>query len=294
MLPNQLEEYMPENYHALPLKILAALPGIGLDSLYPGYFELPKGLSAYALYVILKGNYQTPVKVTQPSFRNTNQLSKFWSDKLLFTEKELKAYWNTDSLLSDSGVLDTCRLMSIFIPETHLFYWTVTPEAFMNKIHKAYSGFWNQNREQKADSLGLQKNEVIVLASIVQEESNIKSEMPKIAGVYINRLRKSMRLQADPTVRYILGFNINRILYGHLATDSPYNTYKIYGLPPGPLNTPNTFAIDAVLNAEQHEYLYFCADSDFSGRHRFAENFIQHRQNARAYQKALNQRTKQK
>jgi UPF0755 protein len=159
----------------------------------------------------------------------------------------------------------------------------------MNKMYKEYKRFWNEERLAKAKVLNLTREDVVTLASIVDEETLYNVEMPRVAGLYINRLRKRMHLQADPTLKFALGdFTIKRVLNVHKQIDSPYNTYKKYGLPPGPISIPSVSAIDAVLNFESHNYIYMCAKSDFSGYHNFAKTLSQHNINARNYQRALN------
>jgi UPF0755 protein len=178
----------------------------------------------------------------------------------------------------------------MFIPNTYHLYWNMTSEKLLKRFHHEYQSFWTSERREKANRMGLTPIQVSILASIVQAETIYDKEKPAIAGVYMNRLNKNMRLQADPTVVYAVGdFTIQRVLKGHKEVDSPYNTYKYSGLPPGPINLPSITSIDAVLNYEHHDYLYFCAKEDFSGYHRFAVSFEDHLKNARLYQKALDQ-----
>jgi UPF0755 protein len=176
----------------------------------------------------------------------------------------------------------------MFIPNTYEVYFNVTPESLIQKMNEEYKRFWNTDRLAKANKLGLMPIEVSILASIVQAETVKEDEAPKIAGLYINRLKKNIALQADPTLVYASGdFSLKRVLNTHKQIDSPYNTYKFPGLPPGPINVPQIVNIDAVLNAEDHKYYYMCAKEDFSGYHNFAKNLDEHNVNARKYQKAL-------
>lgn len=174
------------------------------------------------------------------------------------------------------------------MPNTYEFYWTTDAEELVTRMKREYDRFWNDERKEKATALGLTPLQVSVLASIVQAETAKEDEKPRVAGLYLNRLKIGMILNSDPTVIFAhRDFTIKRVLNWHLKIDSPYNTYKYAGLPPGPINVPSAPSIDAVLNHEQHEYIYMCAREDFSGYHRFAISYQQHLQNAKMYQKAL-------
>ncbi|MFW5793180.1 MAG: endolytic transglycosylase MltG, partial [Bacteroidota bacterium] len=177
----------------------------------------------------------------------------------------------------------------MFIPNTYEVYWNTSAEELLNRMHSEYKKFWNEERLQKASNMNMTPQQVGVLASIVQQETNYLDEMDRIAGVYINRINMGMPLQADPTIVFAHGdFTINRVLKTHLEINSPYNTYINKGLPPGPISLPSPQAIDRVLNYEKHDYLYFCAKEDFSGYHAFAKTLQQHLINARRYQQELN------
>ena len=169
-------------------------------------------------------------------------------------------------------------------------YWTATPHEKFSRYRKEYDAFWTEDRLAKADSLGLNQMEVSILASIVSGETLKSFEYPAIAAVYLNRLRIGMKLQADPTVAYCFEYKLNRILRVHTRVDSPYNTYRYAGLPPAPINVPPKACIDAVLNPDRHDYLYFCASPAFNGTHRFASTYREHLVNARAFQRALTAR----
>lgn len=193
-----------------------------------------------------------------------------------------------DKTLIDSLGFDKYSFPGMFLLNTYEIYWTSSPKEIVLRLHSEYNKFWNQERQQKARDLNLSPIEVVTLASIVAEESNIKSEHPVIAGVYINRLKRGIPLQADPTIKYALNDpSIKRILYKHLEIDSPYNTYKIKGLPPGPITIPSPSVIDAVLDYSKHNYLYFCAKPSLDGSHNFASTLSAHNRNARAYQSAI-------
>jgi UPF0755 protein len=180
----------------------------------------------------------------------------------------------------------------MFFPDTYKMEWDTDADEFIARMAQEYKRFWSEDRIQKARQYGLSQSEVSTLASIVQAEQQVHPDERKvIAGLYLNRLKKGMRLQSDPTVVYAVGdFSINRVLTKHLSTPSPYNTYINAGLPPGPINLPSKQTIDAVLNADKNNYIFMCAKADFSGYHAFATNLSEHNRNARAFQKALNHR----
>lgn len=179
----------------------------------------------------------------------------------------------------------------MFIPNTYEVYWDMNVEKLLKRMDKEHKAFWNQSRLAKAEEIGLSPLEVSILASIVEEETAVNDEKPTVAGLYINRLKRGIPLQADPTVKFAVGdFTLKRILHKHLETDSPYNTYKVAGLPPGPIRMPSIIGLNSVLNYQKHDYIYMCAKEDFSGRHNFATNLAQHNANARRYQNALNRR----
>ncbi len=176
----------------------------------------------------------------------------------------------------------------MFIPNTYEVYWTTSPVNFAKRMKIEYDRFWNNGRLEKAGRLGLTPVEVSILASIVQEETIKKAEKPVVAGLYINRLKRGIPLQADPTLKFaIKDFTIKRVLNKHLETDSPYNTYLNAGLPPGPINFPEISSIEAVLNYKKHNYLYMCAKEDFSGYHNFSSTLAEHNRNARRYRNTL-------
>ena len=180
-------------------------------------------------------------------------------------------------------------MISLFIPNTYQVYYDISGKQLLERMQSEYQRFWNDTRTAKASKIGLDQKEVSVLASIVQAESIKKEESKIIAGLYKNRLDKGIALQADPTLVFASGdFSLKRVLNIHKEVDSPYNTYKNRGLPPGPINMPTIAALDAVLNYEEHQYLYFCAKEDFSGYHTFAETLSEHNINARKFQRALN------
>lgn len=254
----------------------------------PGRYKVVSGMSNRALVKMLISAIQTPVKVTFNNIRTPEQLAGKISRQIEADSLSILGLFRNPETAIKYGFKEQ-TLISMFIPNTYEFYWNTSAEGFFNKMKKAHHQFWNDERKSKAKDIGLTTEEVATIASIVEEESVKRDERPRIAGVYINRIRKRIPLQADPTIKFALNdFTIRRILTKHLEVKSPYNTYKNYGLPPGPINCPSISSIDAVLNFENHQYLYFCAKSDFSGYHVFAKTLMEHNRNAEAYQKALN------
>lgn len=252
----------------------------------PGKYTIDNS-GALMTFRNFRNGKQASISLTIRSVRTLGDLATDVSGKLMFSRKEL-----IDSLTSET----TCKkygytpknIIAMFIPNTYDFYWNTSVSDFLEKMYKENKKFWDFDRTKKAESDGLNKEEVMTLASIVDEETSNEGEMPKIAGMYINRLRKNMPLQADPTVKFALGkFEANRIYHKWLSYDSPYNTYKYKGLPPGPIRIPSVAAIEAVLNYVHHNYLYMCAKEDFSGTHNFAETYEEHSVNAAKYAKAL-------
>ena len=254
----------------------------------PGAYKLQPGWSVNTLVNILRSGTQTPVMVTFNNIRTWEELSGRLARQLESDSASFARLFKDDSVAIKMGYKPE-TLQALFIPNTYSFYWTTSPAGFLNRMKREYDQFWNETRRLKARALGLNTVEVATLASIVQEESNKNDEKPVIAGVYLNRLKGNIPLQADPTIRYALkDFTIRRVLRTHLAVESPYNTYLNPGLPPGPINFPEISSLDAVLNFKQHDFLYFCAKEDFSGYHNFAKTLYEHNLNAQKYQAALN------
>ena len=255
----------------------------------PGNYTLRPGDSMRDICLRLVAGNQTPVKLIVPSVRTLDRLAGAVGRQLM-TDSASVMDLLTDKAFLDSLGYTSAMLPSLFIPNTYEVYWTMTPEQFVTRMMKENRRYWNDTRRAKAKAQGLTPSEVMTLASIVDEETAKDDEKPLVARLYLNRLKRGMLLQADPTVKYALGdFELRRILYAHLQTDSPYNTYKYAGLPPGPIRIPTMAAIEAVLNPAAHSYLYMCAKEDFSGYHNFASTLAQHNANARRYQRALNQ-----
>jgi len=254
----------------------------------PGRYRIKPGMSNRQMVRMLVSAIQAPVKVTFNNVRTPQQLAGKISHQIEADSLSIiRLFSNADT--PDRYGFKKETLMSMFIPNTYEFYWDTNADGFFDKMKKNYDRFWTDERKAKAKAMELTTEEVSTLASIIDEESERNDERPRIAGVYINRLKKHMPLQADPTIKFALGdFSIHRIWSKYLDVKSPYNTYKNIGLPPGPINCPSISSIDAVLNYENHQYIYFCAKDDFSGYHVFAKTLAEHNRNAEAYQRALN------
>ncbi len=276
--------------HAMKaFQTLASWRGYG-DNIIRGRYAVPDDMSTRSLFNMLKRGEQTPLNVPIPSARTLDKLSAAVSNKLELDSTELlKAL--TDSTICQKYGFNKQTIAAMFIPDSYNMYWTVSIDEFLDRMKKEYDKFWNDDRQAKAKEVGLTPVQVSTLASIVTEETRATKEKATVAGLYINRLKKGMLLQSDPTVKFALqDFGIRRILNRMLETDSPYNTYKYEGLPPGPIRIPLAEDLDAVLNYEHHDYLYMCAKEDFSGTHNFARTSAEHQANANRYHQALNAR----
>lgn len=266
----------------------------GLDSVRAGNYALKSGMS----YRTALGNFfygrQTPVRLTFNNIRTLDRLAGVVSKYIEADSAAILRTFNDPTVIAPTG-LTRATFPSLFIPNTYEVYWTMTPQEFVERMKKEHDRFWNEERRAKAQKLGYTPEQIATIASIVIEETKFKGEMTQVAGVYVNRLRAGMPLQADPTVKFALGDpSIRRVLLKHLEYDSPYNTYKYAGLPPGPICVPPITALDATLayadEDKKHGYYYFCAKADFSGRHAFARTLPEHNRNAAAYAAELNRR----
>ena len=255
----------------------------------PGKYRINRKLNNNELINLLRSGQQDPINVTFNNVRNIEQLA---SNISLQIEADstciIEAIYDTNFLNKYSMNIE--NIACLFIPNTYQFYWNTSAEQFLQRMVREYNSFWNSERKSKLKEIGLSPSEVSILASIVEKEQNIKlDERPIIAGLYLNRIRKNMKLESDPTLIYAIGdFSINRVLNKDKKIESPYNTYKYKGLPPGPICIPSINAIDAVLNSVSHKFIFMCAKEDFSGYHNFAKTYTKHLINARRYQKALN------
>ena len=254
----------------------------------PGRYEITKGMSLFELMTMLRNGKQSPVDLVITKIRTKEGLAERIEGKFEFDSSSMVQFLNSNDSLKKYNV-DTTTVMATVMPDTYTYFWNTTPDRIFKKFHDAYVKFWTDERKSKANAIGYTPLQVITLASIIDEETNHVPEKDTIASVYMNRIRQNMPLQADPTVKFALrDFGLKRIYERHLFTESPYNTYRNKGLPPGPICTPQPATIDAVLNAPKTDYLYFVAKSDFSGAHVFATNYDDHLKWAREYQQALN------
>lgn len=261
------------------------------DTFKAGHYVLEPGMNVIDVVRMLKLGLQTPVMVTMNNVKTPQQLAAKLSRQIEADSAALATAFMDEATAERLGFSSPLTMFSIFLPNSYEFYWTVTPDEFIERMYKEYKRFWTGERDQKRKRSGLDRVEVSTLASIVYEETRKTDEMPRIAGVYMNRLRKGIPLQADPTIKYAMqDFGLRRILYRHLKYESPYNTYINRGLPPSPICMPSIAAIDAVLNYEENDYIFFCARPTFDGYHNFARTLAEHNANARAYQRELNKR----
>lgn len=276
-------------------KSLASFKRIASLMKYPeniktGCYAVKPGSSNISLIRKLRNGQQDAIRLTFNNIRTKQELMETLDEKLMLRADELEAFLN-DSVWCDSLGFNTETISTMFIPNTYEVYWNTSAKKFLDRMKKEYDRFWNDSRKAKAKEICLTQVEVAILASIVEEETAAYDEYPIVAGLYINRLKKNIPLQADPTVKFAWGdFSLQRILFSHLEIDSPYNTYKHTGLPPGPLRIPSIKGLDAVLNYQKHQYLYMCAKEDLSGRHNFAKTLAEHSRNAKKYQTELNRR----
>lgn len=262
------------------------------NNLRVGTFRLEPGMSVMTIVRTLKYGDSVTKRLTVNNARTPEALAKKIASKLDIREEDMLATLRDSLFISELGFDSAETMFSIFIPNTYEVFCDITPRELVLKFKEESDKFWsNAERQRKLKRVGLTPLEVMTLASIVHEETRAKSEMPRIAGVYMNRLKKDMLLQADPTVKYALNDpSVKRILKRHLKIESPYNTYIHKGLPPAPIAMPDVAAIEAVLDYEEHDYLYFCARPEFDGKHNFAKTLEEHNKNAKAYQEALNKR----
>lgn len=255
-----------------------------------GHYILKEGMNNKQIISKLRSKQQDPVRLVFNNIRIKTELAGHIAEQLEFDSITLLILLNDAGYLKKFG-FTTDNIISMFIPNTYEVYWDIPAEKFIDRMNKEYMAFWNEKRKARLKEIGLTELQAITLASIVEKESNQNDEKPDVAGVYMNRLRDGWLLQADPTLVYALGnFSIKRVLNVYKTIDSPYNTYRYVGLPPGPICLPSIASIDAVLNYRQHKYMYFCAREDFSGYHNFAVTMNEHLMNAAKYQKALNQK----
>ncbi len=258
------------------------------SSIKPGRYRLKNGMNNNTLINMLRSGNQEPIRLTFNNIRTLEEFSGLLSRQLTIDSADFMNKARNPEYVGKWGFTPE-NFIGMFIPNTYHIFWNTNADLFMKRMHTEYQKFWTPERLTKAEKAGLSPADVLTLASIVEEETNVAEEYPIIAGVYMNRLHKDWKLEACPTLKYALGdFTIKRILTKHTEIDSPYNTYKYTGLPPGPVRMPSIRVIDAVLNYQSHDYMFFCAKSDFSGRHYFSRTLREHNRHAAEYHRALN------
>ena len=255
-----------------------------------GRYRVLPGMTCLQLYRTLRNGVQEPMNLVVPTSRTMDRLASVLSQSLMVDSAEIASAL-TDSSYCVTHGYTTATIPALFIPNTYEVYWDISVDKLVERMQQEHNRFWTSDRKAKAEACGLTAEQVATLASIVDEETADDGEKPMIAGLYLNRLRIGMPLQADPTVKFAVGdFTLRRILNKHLKVESPYNTYLHEGLPPGPIRIPSIAGLEAVLDHAEHSYLYMCAKEDFSGTHNFATTLSEHYQNARRYVRALNER----
>ena len=260
------------------------------DLIKPGKYVVNNPMSINDLIDMLRSGNQSPVRVTFNNIRSMEQLAGRFAKQLEIDSINFMMFFSDTSNYVKDGFTKE-NIISIFIPNTYEFFWNTDAKGIYARMLREYDRFWNQDRMAKAEKMGLSRSDVSILASIIDDEVTKKEEKPVIAGVYLNRLKIGMPLQACPTIKFALNdFTITRVLNSYLTIESPYNTYKYRGLPPGPIGCPSIEGIDATLNAQNHDYLFFAAKADFSGYHNFSRTLAQHNRYAAEYQRELDRR----
>lgn len=255
-----------------------------------GRYAITTAENAVDVFRKLRGGMQTAISLRLPEVRTVEKLATALSDQIMLDSATLAKAFTDSAFCTKYGYKEE-TLTALFIPNTYEVYWDISLEKFMERMVRENQRFWNETRMKKAEAQGLTPVEVAILASIIDEETRNNGEKPMIAGMYLNRLRIKMPLQADPTIKFAMqAFKLRRILNSMLKTESPYNTYTNVGLPPGPIKIASIASLEAVLNPASHKYLYMCAKEDFSGTHNFARTYSEHLKNASRYRKALNAR----
>lgn len=260
----------------------------------PGRYVIEPSFTSIYVARMLTHGWQTPGNMTlSGTIRTKARLAQKIAAQMMADSASIAQALDSAEFLQPYGFTPE-TVFAMILPDTYQMYWTASVRDIFDRLKKEYDTFWTPERLDKAKAQKLNQMQVSVLASIVSGETLKSFEYPRIAGVYLNRYRKGMRLQADPTVAFCFNYEPNRILKKHLKVDSPYNTYKYAGLPPAPINVPPKACLEAVLSSENHKYLYFCASPDFDGTHRFAVTYSEHQKNARAFQRELTRRRSQK
>ena len=255
-----------------------------------GAFRITKGMSPFTAARRIKNGVQDGIRFTFNNVRTLDEWTERWGETFMGEPDSMRKALKDSALCAKYGKTPQ-TIACLLMPDTYEFYWDITPEKMLDRMYGYYNDFWTSDRKAKAERMGLTPDEVATVASIVEEETVKADERGKVARLYLNRYQQGMRLQADPTVKFAIGdFSIKRITVPMTQINSPYNTYRVDGLPPGPIRLPEKSTIDAVLDAPQHDYLYMCARADFSGYHDFTRDYAAHLANAHRYQEALNSR----
>lgn len=255
-----------------------------------GRYVIKNGMTMPEIIRMLRSGNQSAVKLTFNNMRTKENIAGRISNQLMVDSLTLLTTLKDEKKVEELG-FDTNTVVAMFIPNTYEVYWDTSLDKLLTRMLKEYNTFWNESRKAKAEQIGLAPLEVSTLASIVEEEATYSDEYSIIAGLYLNRLKRGQRLEADPTIKFAVGdVTLRRILHKHLEVESPYNTYRNTGLPPGPIRVPSIKGIDATLSPQNHKYLFMCAKDDLSGRHNFATTHAEHIRNAARYQRALNER----
>ena len=262
-----------------------------LGEIRPGRYQFKKGMSNNDIIREFRSGGQTTVKLRIDDISSLDELAGRLGESLMHDSSHFISAFENDTVLSKLTI-DKNKVASIIRPDTYDFYWTMDGSSFLKKMKEEYAKLWNSSRTSSCAQMGLNEHEVITLASIVKAETSNLGEAPRIAGLYLNRLRIGMPLQSDPTALFGRRKSSGRVYLNDIQSDTPYNTYKFTGLPPGPINFPESTYVDAVLHAEKHRYLYMCAEPGGTGKHRFAINLGEHEQNRNAYIRWLNNQPK--
>lgn len=261
-----------------------------VSAVKPGHYLVDSTCTSMYVKRMLEKGWQTPVNLTlSGSIRREADLVRKIDAQMMVDSAQVAGFVGSNDSLARYGVKRP-HLFTLIVPDTYQILWTASVSEIMDRLVEQRSAWWTEERKAAAQKQGLTPVEVSVLASIVDGETKYVPEQPAVAAVYLNRLRMGMKLQADPTVAYCFDYQLNRVLKSHLLVDSPYNTYKYMGLPPGPISCPPKSCLEAVLHPDSHNYLFFCADPAFNGTHRFASSYSEHLANARAFQRALTER----
>ena len=255
-----------------------------------GAYKITQGMSPFTAARRIKNGVQDGIRFTFNNVRTLDEWTQRWGETFMEGPDGMRKALKDSVLCAKYGKTPQ-TIACLLMPDTYEFYWDITPEKMLDRMHDYYNDFWTSERKAKAQKLGLTPDEVATVASIVEEETSKADERGEVARLYLNRYQQGMRLQADPTVKFAIGdFSIKRITVPMTQVNSPYNTYRVDGLPPGPIRLPEKSTIDAVLDAPQHDYIYMCARADFSGYHDFTRDYASHLANAHRYQEALNSR----